>query len=470
MTARLRLPIFLVATALAGCVAGPPPEIATPVPQLPASFLYQPSGTVEAELRNLLPVQDSAFAAFLSAASLQSPTLLEAAARVDAARADAAGAGAERLPSVSASGLVQGSRTNPGQFGADLPPGVSFDTTRVQYGANVTANWDPDVFGRLRAREQAAVALADASEADRAAVFNALVAEIAAAVVDRRTLTRRETAIRRDLADATELARLAEVREEAGIAPGFDRVRAETSIAAAQSRLDALSGERARLLGRLVTLTTLPTATVEQAFSVEDAPPARSTPPVALPSDLLVNRPDIQAATARLAASDFALAATAAQRFPSFDLSAVIGLLAFGIGGQRADAIVGTLSAGVAAPLLDFGRIEAEITNAGAEKRAAFQRYRSSVYQALGEAETGYALVAATDREADSIGNEAALADRQARLADTRFRAGLADYLTVLDAQRTAAASRERSAAADGRAQRARVLLWQALGGGDLGD
>lgn len=54
---------------------------------------------------------------------------------------------------------------------------------------------------------------------------------------------------------------------------------------------------------------------------------------------------------------------------------------------------------------------------------------------------------------------------RAARLADDRYRAGLASFLEVLEARRAADTSGERAAAALGRAERARVLLWQALGG-----
>jgi outer membrane protein TolC len=215
-----------------------------------------------------------------------------------------------------------------------------------------------------------------------------------------------------------------------------------------------------------VTLTAQPAAAVEQSLAAVhpawDAPP----PPRTLPSALLANRPDIRAAAARLAASDHDLAATAARRFPRFDLSATIGLVAFGLGGLfDTDSIVGSLAGAIAAPLLDFGRIAAEIDGAAAEKRAAFQVYRGAVYQALGDAETAYALIAAADREAGAAREEAALATRQSRLAETRYRAGLSDFLTVLEARRGADGSRERAAAALGRARRARVLLWQALGG-----
>lgn len=463
---RLSLAVLLAATTLGGCVAGPAPDIATPPPQLPDSYYYRPSGDVATGLAQLLPHQDRAFVVLSVAAVANSPRIGEALARIDAARAGADRAGANRLPAVNAGGSVTGSRTNPDQFGADLPPGVSFDTTRVQYGANVTASWDPDIFGRLRNAERASLSLADAARADSDAVVVALIAEVAAATIDWRTLEQRRTALERDLADATELARLAQVREDAGLSPGFDRIRAESAMATSQSRIDALAGERARLLGRLVTLTTLNAAQIDAIFAADPPRMAPAPPPASLPSELLTARPDIRAAAARLAASDYGLAATAAQRFPRFDLSAVIGLLAYGIGGLfDSDAIVGSLGAGVAGPLLDFGRIEAEIDGAAADKRAAFQRYRGAVYQALGEAETGYALVAAADREAAAARREAELLGRQADLADTRYRAGLSDFLTVLNARRSAAGSQDRAAAAAGRALRARVLLWQALGG-----
>jgi multidrug efflux system outer membrane protein len=457
----------LVATLLlAGCVAGPARHIATPAPELPASFLYQPRASEEAALADLLPRSDPAFAALSAAALDQSPTVLEALARIDAARAGVNRAGAERLPSIGANGSAQASRTNPGQLGSNLPPGAEIDTTRAQFGANVSASWDPDIFGRLRAEERAARMRADAADADAAAVRLALTTEIAAAVLDLRTLAARREAIASDAADAQQLARLAGVRERAGIAPGFDRLRAETSLAASTSRLEGLASEKARLIGRLVTLTAQPAGAVEQLLASSEQSWGMPPAPATLPSALLANRPDVLAASARLAASDHELAATAARRFPRFDLSATVGLLAFGISGLfDTDSIVGSLAGAIAGPLLDFGRIAAEIDGAEAEKRAAFQRYRRSVYQALGDAETGYGLVAAADREAEAAREEAALATRQSRLAETRYRAGLSDFLTVLEARRGADGSRERAAAALGRARRARVLLWQALGG-----
>ncbi len=430
------------------------------------SSCYAPDARDQADLDALLPQDDPAYRTLAAQALESSPTLAEAIARIDQARAGAARAGAERLPSIGANGSVTATRTNPAQFGGALPPGIQLDTDQISYAANVSARWDPDVFGRLRAQERAALARIDAADASARAVRNALLAEIAASVIDWRTLAARQAEIENDIASAQELARLAGVRERAGIAPGFDRVRAESAAASSRSRLAGLESERARLIGRLVTLSAQGGAQVRSALAMGAMDDALPAPPAFLPSSLLSNRPDVLAAAATLAAEDAELAATARRRFPVFDLSAAIGLLAFDPGDLfDEDSIIGSLAAAVAGPLFDFGRIDAEIDGAAAEKRAAFQAYRGAVFTALGDAEAAYGLVAAADAEAAAAAAEAASLQRAARLAETRQEAGLADFLTVLEARRAADASGERAAAAQGRAKRARVLLWQALGG-----
>ena len=451
---------------LCACVAGPPPEIATPVPTLPPSFFHAPSAHDRGALAALLPTRDPAFDALAAQALAGSPTLAEAAARIEQARANAARTGAERLPSIEAGGAVSATRTNAAQFGGGLPPGVAIDTERLSYAANVTARWDPDIFGRLRAQERAALARLDAATFEAQGVRLALVAEIATSVIDWRTLASRQVQLEQDLAAAQELVRLSGVRERAGIAPGFDRVRAESAANASRSRLAGLGNERARLIGRLVTLSAQDAGQVRAALAQPPDLAGLPPPPVVLPSVLLTNRPDVMAAGASLAAEDAQLAATARRRFPVLDLSASLGLLAFGLGDLfDTDSIVGSLAAGIAAPLLDFGRLAAEIDAAAANKRAAFQAYREAVFAALGDAEQAYALIEATDIEAAAAVEEAASANRAAQLANTRNQAGLADFLTVLEARRAADASGERAAAALGRARRARVILWQSLGG-----
>ena len=463
---RRALPLAL-ALVLPACVAGPPPEIDTTPPVLPDAFAFAPDSATSSALSALLPTGDPAFQDIATLALSSAPTLDQAAARIEIARAGARRSGAERFPTIGADASITATRTGPNQFGASFPPGIAIDTERVRYGANVTASWDPDLFGRLRNREAAALARVDASTFEAAGIRTALLAEIATSIIDWRTLEARQAALSADLAAADDLARLAGVRERAGIAPGFDRVRAESAAEGSRSRIEALESERARIAGRLATLTGTSAQRV-LALLAQPAPlPASPPAPSALPSDLLANRPDVLAAAAALRAADADLAASAAQRFPHVTLSAALGLLAFDFGGLfDSDAVVGSAGPSLLTPLLDFGRIQAEIDGAAAEKRLAFARYREAVFTGLGDAEAGYGLVAASDAELAAVQREAASFERAVHLASTRYRAGLADFLTVLEARRAADSSGDRVAAARGRAQRARVLLWQALGGG----
>lgn len=459
-----RLLPALLPLALAACVMQPAPEIATPAPELPPAFFFRPEASTGAALAALLPQSDPAWQTLSAAAIAQGPSLAEALARIDTARAGARRAEAERLPNVTAGADVTRNRINPAQFGQAGQQGF-IPREQTSYGADITASWDLDIFGRLKAQERAALARIDAATAQAQGVRLALLAEIAASITDWRTLDARAAAIEADAAAARQLAGLAKVREDAGIAPGFDRVRADATASSAATRLAALESERARLIGRLVTLTAQDPASVRAALNAPAPGLAAAPAPAALPSDLLANRPDVAAAAANLAAADADLAAAARARFPRISLSGVIGLLAFQPEAFFDDSLIGTLSAGIAGPLLDFGRVGAGIDAAAGDKRAAFAAYRGAVFTALGDAEAAYGTVTAADAEAALSVAERDQLSRAASLAESRYRAGVASFLEVLEARRAADASGERAAAALGRAQRARIVLWQALGG-----
>ena len=462
---RRLIPALVLPLALGACAMQTAPKIATPIPELPRAYFYQPAASTGAALAALLPLGDPAWQTLSAAAIANAPNLAEAAARIDSARAGARRAGAERLPNITADGSVRRNRINTAQFGQAGQQGF-IPAEQTFYGANVTASWDPDIFGQLAAQERAALTRIDAATAQAQSVRLALLSEIAASITDWRVLDARAAAIEADAASARQLASLAKVREDAGIAPGFDRVRAEATASASATRLAALGSERARLIGRLVTLTAQDAATVRTALAAPAPALAAAPVPAGLPSELLANRPDVAAAAADLAASDADLAVAARARFPRITLSGVIGLLAFDPSDfLNGDSLVGALAGAIAGPLLDFGRVGAGIDAAAADKRAAFAAYRGAVFQALGDAEAAYGVIAAADAEAVLAVTQRDQLTRAAAIAETRYRAGLASFLDVLEARRAADSSGEGAAAALGRTARARIVLWQALGG-----
>ncbi|WP_164117616.1 efflux transporter outer membrane subunit [Sphingorhabdus sp. Alg239-R122] len=457
---------------LAGCASmqmlDADPALDPATVKLPATFTLATDVTQadRSALENLLPVGDPAFQELRRLALANGPTLAAAQARIDSARARAAGAGANRKPNIGTDAGVTGSRTNPDSFGVDLPAGINIDRYRTSFGANITANWDLDIFGGLQAAERAARIRINAATADAAATRLELVSAIAANVTDWRTLDARESVLRADIGEARDLVRLAEQRVRAGLAPGFDAVQAESLVAEAQGRIDALAAERARIAGSLVALTASDAATVMASFTHGSAKDMGTALPASTPADMLRARPDVAAAEARLAAADTDIAVAARKRFPKLTLSGALGLLTFALGDIfNADSIVGNLGAAVAVPLLDFGRIDAEIDERRAAARQAFADYRGTVFGALGDAEAAYGQTRGARAELLALDRQIALEKDAEYLASIRYRNGLADFSTVLNARRKLNSVRAGRALAAGRYARAQIALWLALGG-----
>lgn len=452
--------IPLAALLLAGCATVAPAPSPTSVALPPAYTLQADEVAAAATLADLLPRSDSAFATLEQAALADAPTLEAALARIDGARAAARGAAAARLPSIDGNASVNRQENNTARFG-----GAPIDSDNTSYQLGLSASWDLDLFGRLRASQRAASARLDAADADAAGVRLTLSADIALAVRDWRELDARDAVIRDDLARAQQLVDVTGVRSRAGLTPGFDLVRAQSLAADAQARLDPIAAERASIIGRLVRLTARDPAFVQNALMQGRDAPLASLPDVGLPSGLLRSRPDIAAAAARLAATDAEIAAAAADRFPRLSLSGTLGLLSLGLGSLfQEDALVGSLGASLAGPLVDFGRVGARIDQRQAEAREAFAVYRGLVFQAIGETEAALGGIAALDRRVATLDQQVAIDADAVALARERYRLGLDSLLSVIDAERTLNASRAAYTAAFGNAARARVILYRAVG------
>lgn len=464
----MRRVLVLASLLLAGCATvgrAPPPASAEAT--LPPGFaLLDEARAGTGSLADLLPRDDPAYAALERQALASAPTLAAAIARIDAARAGVRAARAEQRPNVSASGSVARERINQQQFGGALPPGIVINPNRTTFNVGLDGSWDIDLFGRLRANRRAAAARLDAASADAAGVRLALRTDIARAVIDARALDAREAVAQRDVASATDLVAVTRVRADAGIAPGFDLVRAQSLQANAEAALEPIRTQRATVIGQLVIITALPAQEV-QALLLQPAGPAPvAAPTLAVPSVVLRARPDVAAAERRLAAADQEIAAAAAERYPRLSITAALGLFTLGLSGLFDDnALTGSVGAGLAGPLLDFGRVGARIDQRQAAAREAFAEYRRTLFTALGEVETALGTIAAADRRAAALERQAVIDGDATSLAQERYSRGLDSFLTVIDAQRTAFNSR--ATAIDGRADsaRSRVALYRSTGG-----
>ena len=309
----------------------------------------------------------------------------------------------------------------------------------------------------------------DAANADAEAVRLALVTDLASAVTDLRAIDRRTALLTDDLAEAASFSALTRQRAQAGLAAEADLVPALALEEQARGRLAGLAAERATVIGRLVTLTGMPATTVLADLTNEGrdaalAPPL--APQLAISTAALRERPDVRAAERRLTAADAEIAAMAAERYPRFDLTAGLGLIALALGDLFTEqAIIGSVGANLSAPLLDFGRIGARLRQREAAGAEAFASYRKAVFVALGETEAALGSLDAAARSASALNRQAALDRDSADLAETRYRRGLIGFLDVIKARRASLSSRELALLGDADVQRRRIALYRVVGG-----
>ncbi|MNN02389.1 Outer membrane protein OprM precursor [compost metagenome] len=184
-----------------------------------------------------------------------------------------------------------------------------------------------------------------------------------------------------------------------------------------------------------------------------------------MPSQLLGRRPDIARAEAQLAAADADLAAARAALFPRVTLAAGSGFASDRVG-DLLNSPLHELSAALLAPIFDGGRLSALRDQADARRTELLADYRQSIVVALAEVESGLNAVAGFDARLQAQAEQVRQARLAFELADSRYRAGAENLLTLLDAQRTLYAAQDLQAALRQARLQASVALYKALGGG----
>ncbi|WP_298196542.1 efflux transporter outer membrane subunit [Novosphingobium sp.] len=459
-----------LAMLAAACSPTVHPPAATSV-ALPEQFTFQDTrqtGQGGTPIAALLPEHDPGFRALLAQALAEAPDLAVAAARIDAARAGLREAGAALLPGVDLSGQAAQQRISAAQFGG-LPGAVRIDPYQGRFSLSADARWEPDLFGRLRATQRSGVARLNAATADATAVRLALVCDIAVALTDLRAIDRQYALLRDDLAQAEAFTALTVQRAHAGLAPDADVLSARAQVERSGGRLTTLEADRAAVIGRLVTLTGLPTDRVLATLATGSRDAASgpvALSPLAISTLALRQRPDVRAAEQRLAAADADIAALAAERYPRFDITAGLGLIALALGDLFTEqAIIGSVGANLSVPLLDFGRVGARLRRSEAAGAEAFAGYRKALFTALGETEAALGGLDAAAKTAAALNQQAALDRESADLAEARYRRGLIGFLEVIAAKRDSLTSQELALLGDADVQRRRIAVYRAVGG-----
>jgi multidrug efflux system outer membrane protein len=188
---------------------------------------------------------------------------------------------------------------------------------------------------------------------------------------------------------------------------------------------------------------------------------------VGTPAELLRRRPDVQAAERRLAAATARIGIATADLFPRLTVGGSFGSAAGDLG-DLFGSNTGTHSFGpsVSWAFLDLNRVRARIAAADADAAANLARYEGTVLRAIEEAENALVDYAKRRLERELLVEAAEASLDAARLARTRYEGGIADFLQVLDAERSLLEAEDRLAVSDTRTATALVAVYRAVAGG----
>jgi outer membrane protein TolC len=205
------------------------------------------------------------------------------------------------------------------------------------------------------------------------------------------------------------------------------------------------------------------------ARELEAAAPLPDLPAVATigaPDSVIRRRPDVAAAERQLAVERALVGAAKADYLPRLSVGGSAGYSAgeFDALGDRGTFryAVGPV---VSWPALNLGRIKARVDQTRAREREAQAQYDATVLRAVQEVETALVRYRTARGRVDRIREAASASERAADLARLRFTGGVADFLQVLDAERTQLEAQDQLALSRTEAATAYAALYKALGG-----
>jgi multidrug efflux system outer membrane protein len=494
MMKRRVLPALLL-LALPGCTVGPdyhgPP--ATPVPaqfknargsEMGKWKVAEPKdGEDRADWWSAF--HDPSLDALEKQATASNQDLAVAVARIAEARAQTRVAAADFLPSIQGQPSYtreRNSNTLPSQLGELVgktpfsTPGVAgggsplilatqpLSRTYNQFSFPFDLDWEIDLFGRVRRNTEAARANAAALQADYQNTLLSVTTNVASSYFNLRALDAELDVLEATIKTRTDSLQIAQERLDAGVTSELDVVRAKSELASNESDVFSVRRSRAEMENALAIL-------LGRAASDFKAPakPLASLPPsipAGAPSELLERRPDVASAERELAAANARIGVATAAFFPVVRLTGAAGFESADLGHLfQWQSSLWQIGPSVTLPIFQGGRNLANLQNAHAAYDEQVARYRQQVLGAFRDVENALVDLRTLAGQADAQERAVEAEKRSLQLSQDQYNKGAANFLDVLDAQRTLLADQRVSVQLLGQRSQATVQLIKALGG-----
>lgn len=342
-------------------------------------------------------------------------------------------------------------------------------TNSFNVGFAVTA-WEIDFFGRVASLKEQALSQYLATEEGRNAAQVSLISAVANGWLNLLADEELLELSRRTLVTREESVRLTKLRLDSGAASELDFRQAESLAQAARATFAQQQRQRALDENALVLLLgqSLPPE-VKAALAgnnLDGAPLLQALPP-GLPSDLLTRRPDIRQAEQQLKAANANIGAARAAFFPKISLTAQAGTASGELSGLFKNGSWGfTLAPSMLLPLFDAGTNQANLDSAKVSRELAVAQYEKSIQTAFREVSDALASQDTLNEQLQAQKQQAESESVRFRLADLRYKNGVASYLDLLDAQRSLFSTQQGVVQVRLSQLQNQVTLFKALGGG----
>ncbi len=447
-------------TALTGCSLIPNyQQPAAPVAEQWSGVQAQQSGIALPDWREFF--QDPVLQQLIETALENNRDMRIAALNVEAFRAQYRIQRSALFPSIDASGGATRQRlpANMSQTGSSM--------ISSQYSASlgITA-WEVDLFGRLNSLREQALASYFASEQAQRSTQLSLISSVATAWLTLQADQETLQLVRDTLATYEEGLGLVERSYDVGVASSLELQQARTATNSARvslAQFERQSVQSRNALNLLLggnTSADLATAVPLKQFKFAELP-------VGLPADLLQRRPDILQAEFDLKAANANIGAARAAFFPSISLTATAGSLSPDLSGLF-DAGSGSwlFKPSINLPIFNAGRLRANLDYSKIQKDINVARYEKAIQTAFQEVADGLIERTTYKQQLDAHDDLVKSGEEYYALADRRYREGIDNQLTLLDAQRLLFNAQQQRISTQFAQLASEINLYKALGGG----
>ncbi|MHB8090305.1 MAG: efflux transporter outer membrane subunit [Syntrophales bacterium] len=341
---------------------------------------------------------------------------------------------------------------------------VTAEQYNVSFGVS---SWELDFFGRVASlKEQALENYLSTEQAQRSAKIS-LVSAVANAYLLLAADLEKLQFSEKTLQTQSTSFNLIKRRYETGIFSELDLRQAQTRVEAA--RVDVVSNTRAvaldqnllnLLVGQNVPANSLPSSLFAARKLLTIA--------AGLPSDVLLQRPDILQAENRLQAANANIGAARADFFPRITLTTGVGTISSELSGLfKSGSGTWAFAPRIDLPIFDFGRRKNNLDAALAETKIATAQYEKAIQTAFREVSDSLAVLGTADSQVKAQESLIKASQQTYRLAELRYQKGVDNYLPTLDAQRSLYAAESGLISLRLARVNALVSLYKALGGGE---